>query len=64
MIDTPSPLWWLALIQFIICGLFTLLVLVLPKFHHVSSSDRPYFLGIAAVTGMLALFGLAFMAAG
>ena len=61
MIDPPSPLWWLALVQFIACGLFALLVLVVPRFHHFPESDRPIMAGIAAVTGALALFGLAFM---
>jgi hypothetical protein len=60
--DAPSGLWWLALTQFIICGLFTLLVFALPKFHHFPAEDRKYFLGIGITTGMLALFGLAFMA--
>lgn len=31
MIDPPSALWWLALVQFILCGLFTMLIFVLPK---------------------------------
>lgn len=58
---TVPALWFMGLVQFIVCGLFACLILVAVKTHHFPEGDRPILYGMLVTVSMIAGFGLVIM---